>query len=73
MADTIINTPSRDDASSAVGWIVALIVVLAVIIAGFVWVRRDVGVPNTGTGTNINVDLPSTPIGGGDTSGGAVQ
>lgn len=60
MADTVINTPSRNDESSALGWIVALIVVLAVIVAGFVWVRRDVGVPNTGT--NINVEVPTTGI-----------
>jgi hypothetical protein len=60
MADTVINTPSRNDESSALGWIVALIVVLAVIVAGFVWVRRDVGVPNTGT--NINVEVPTTDI-----------
>lgn len=71
MADTVIsNTPARDDGSSAIGWAVALIVILAVIVAGFVWTRRDVGIPNTGSGTNINVELPSVPTGG---TGGATQ
>lgn len=64
MADTVINTPSRNEDSGALGWVVALIVILAVIVAGFVWVRRDVGIPNTGTDTNINVDLPSSGAGG---------
>ncbi len=66
MADTIVtNSPARDDGSSALGWVVALIVVLAVIVAGFVWAQRDVGIPNTGT--DINVELPTT--GSMDTSG----
>ncbi len=60
MADTVINTPSRNDDSSAIGWIVALIVVLAVIVAGFMWVRRDVGIPNTGTNVNVEVPTPTT-------------
>lgn len=59
MADTIVtNGPAREDGSTALGWIVALIVILAVIVAGFVWARNDVGVPNTGT--NINVEVPAT-------------
>ncbi len=62
MADTIVtNTPSRDDSSTALGWIVALIVVLAVIVAGFVWARRDVGIPNTGTNINVEVPAPTIP------------
>lgn len=61
MADTIVNTPSRDDGSTALGWIVALIVVLAVIVAGFVWARRDVGIPNTGTNINVEVPAPTIP------------
>ncbi len=62
MADTMItNSPAREEGTSALGWIVALIVILAVIVAGFVWVRSDVGIPNTGT--NINVEVPSVPTG----------
>ncbi len=65
MADTIVtNSPTRDDGSTALGWIVALIVILAVIVAGFVWARRDVGIPNTGSDeTHLNVSLPSAPVG----------
>ncbi len=70
MADTIVtNTPTRDDGSTALGWVVALIVILAVIVAGFVWAQRDVGIPNTGT--DINVELPTT--GGVDTTGGLTE
>jgi hypothetical protein len=59
MADTIItNTPARDEDTSAVGWVVALIVVLAVIVAGYVWYQRGADIPNTG-GTNINVEVPT--------------
>ncbi len=65
MADTIVtNTPSRDEDSTALGWIVALIVILAVIVAGFVWSQRGVGIPNTGT--DINVEVPAVPTGGAD-------
>ncbi len=63
MADTVINTPSRNEESSTVGWIVALIVVLAVIVAGFVWVQNDAGIPNTGTGTDINLGVPASGAG----------
>jgi hypothetical protein len=75
MADTVItNTPgTRDDGAGALGWIVALIVILAIIVAGFVWVRRgNVGVPNTGA-ANINVQLPSTGGSGGTGGTGGTQ
>ena len=66
MADTIVtSSPARDDGSSALGWIVALIVVLAVIVAGFIWVRSDVGVPNTGTNINVEVPAAETLVPGG--------
>ncbi len=59
MADTIItNTPARTDDSGALGWVVALIVVLAVIVGGYVWYQRGADIPNTG-GTNINVEVPA--------------
>ena len=60
MADTIISSPSRSNESGVLGWVVALIVVLAVIVAGFVWMRQGVGIPNTGSGTNINVAVPAS-------------
>jgi hypothetical protein len=62
MADTIVtNTPARDEDSSALGWIVALIVVLAVVVAGFVWYQRGAEIPNTGTNINVEVPTPSVP------------
>jgi hypothetical protein len=61
MADTMItNSPSRNDESSALGWAVALIVLLAVVVAGFVWYQqRGAEIPNTGT--QINVQTPLVP------------
>lgn len=74
MADTIItNTPDRQQDSGAVGLILALIIVAAIVVGGFVWYRKGApGVPNTG-GTNINVTLPSGSgsTGGGSAGGGA--
>lgn len=60
MTDTVFHTLSQSEHSSALGWIVSLIVILTVIVAGFVWVRRDVGIPNTGSDTNIHAEVPST-------------
>lgn len=71
MADTIINTPgTRDDSgASAVGWVLALIVALAVIAVAVFWYRNGApSVPNTGT--NINVELPDA---GAVTPDGAMQ
>ncbi len=70
MADTIItNTPERTDDSSVVGWVVALIVVLAVLVAGYVWVRNGANAPASGgAGTNINVQLPTGTGGEGGTT-----
>ena len=72
MADTIItNTPDRrSDDSGAVGLIVALIILLAILVAGFVWYRHGAGIPNTGGATNINVTVPTPGGTGGGASGG---
>ena len=60
MADTMItNSPTRDEESNALGWTVALIVLLAVVVAGFVWYQRGAEIPNTGT--QINVETPVVP------------
>ncbi len=63
MADTIINTPSGNDSGSA-GWAVALIILLAVIVGGFVWYRYY-RAPAAAPATNnsINVTIPSPPAG----------
>ncbi len=56
MADTIVNTPGQDNGTA--GWVVALIVLLAVIVGGFVWYRYYRAAPAPAT-TNINVTLPT--------------
>lgn len=66
MADTIINTPgAQGDSASAVGWVAALIIVLALIVGAFVWYRNG-AVPNVPSTGDINVTIPST-------GGGAAQ
>ncbi len=58
MADTIVNTPATQD-SGAAGWVVALVIVVAVIAAGvFFYQRGSFGAAPTG-GTNINVTVPN--------------
>lgn len=76
MADTIItNTPGTGDSGSgALGWVVALIVILAVVVGGFLWVRRGAPTPAPAS-TNINVQLPEVPTGntGGNAGGGTTE
>lgn len=70
MADTIINTPDRTGDNSALGLVVALIIVAAIIVAGFVWYRHGApGAPNSGA-TNINVTVPSGGASGATGGGG---
>jgi hypothetical protein len=62
MADTIVNTPSQE--SSSAGWAVAVIILLAVIVGGFVWYRsHGVAAAPAPAGTNISVTIPA-PTGG---------
>src|ERR1051326_8914482 len=72
MADTIItNTPERDDDASGAAWAVALVLLAALLVAGFYMLRRPGNpvVPNTGNPpANINVTLPSGDTGTGGTS-----
>lgn len=72
MADTVItNTPgstrSADEGAGAIGWAVGLILVIAAVVAGFIYFRNN-GVPAP-VDTNINVTVPGAS-GGADTSGG---
>lgn len=67
MADTIVNTPAPQSDSSA-GWVVAIIILLAVIAGGVYAYRAGMfgsrAAPDT---TNINVTIPNPlPSGGGD-------
>ena len=74
MADTIItNTPgvtrSVDDGSSAIGWVVALLVVLALIVGGVVlYLSSYGGIATPAPSTDINSTLPA---GGANSTGSA--
>jgi cell division protein YceG involved in septum cleavage len=60
MADTIVNTPASSD-SGAAGWVVAVVVILAVIVGGFLWYRHygAYSAPTPAGTTNINVTMPN--------------
>ena len=63
MADTIItNSPERDGDGGA-GWVVALVIIIAVVVGGIVLYRRGVfrAVAPAGN-TNINVTVPTPNI-----------
>ncbi len=67
MADTIVtNSPGTND-SSAVGMLVALIILVAIVVGGIVMYQRGFfnGAAPSDT-TNINVTVP-TPTGSGGT------
>ncbi len=71
---TVINNPGgterviERETDSGAGWVVALVIVVAVLLALFAWARyynpNSVASPG---GTNINVTLPNT---GTDNTGG---
>ena len=56
---------AHDDGANALGWVVALIIIAALAIGGYAWMRYGT---SSGSGSNINVTLPSA----GGTSGGAM-
>ena len=65
MTDTIItNTPRSSDDSGGAGWLVALVIILAVGIGGLVLYQKGFFNGNGETTTNINVTIPDpvTPI-----------
>jgi len=61
MADTIVNTPSQD--SGTAGWAVAVIILLAVIVGGFLWYRSHGAAAPAQPGANINVTIPAPTSG----------
>ncbi len=67
MADTIVtNSPGTND-SSAVGMVVALIILVAIVVGGIVMYQRGFfNMSQPADTTNINVTLP-TPTGSGGT------
>jgi len=71
MADTIVtNSPGQGD-SSAIGMVIALIILVAVVVGGIVMYQRGFfnNGPQPADTTNINVTIP-TPTGG---NGGTAQ
>lgn len=60
MADTIINTPSPNNSDSSAGWVVALVVILAVVVGGIVLYQKGYfAAPSQPDTTNINVTIPT--------------
>lgn len=60
MADTIVNTPAQD--SGAAGWFVAVMILVAVVIGGYMW-YRSYGIPQAESATtNINVTIPAPAV-----------
>lgn len=61
MADTIIsNTPGSRGDSEMAGWVLALLVILAMVVAGVVLYQNDFfrSATDTSDTTNINVTTP---------------
>jgi len=71
MAETVINNPSAlrsDEGSAAAGWIVALLIVAGIILAG-VYVVPRLQAPASTPDANINVTLPEGTIPSTNNSG----
>ena len=59
MADTIItNSPERDGSGGA-GWVVALVIIIAVVVGGIVLYRRGAFRAAAPASNNINVTIPN--------------
>ncbi len=58
---TVINAPRSDNGDGNAGWVVAVIILLAVVgIGAYLWVNyRRAAVPPAPNGTNINVTIPA--------------
>ncbi len=70
MADTIITNsnpnPNPNNNDSAAGWLVAFVIIIAVILGGVILYRRGAfnrpaPAPAPASSTNINVTLPPPP------------
>ncbi len=70
MADTIVTNTPGTTSDSAAGWVVALIVLAAVVIGGLIWYRSGASLPSGDTNINVSVPTPSAGTGG---TGGATQ
>lgn len=74
MADTIItNTPGRRETEEGAGWIVAMILIIAIVFGGIMLYRDGFfGTNAPAESTNINVSIPDTltPSNNGTDGGG---
>ncbi len=62
MADTIItNSPERDNGDGGAGWVVALVIIIAVIVGGIILYRHGAfgNTAQPANSTNINVTVPN--------------
>jgi FlaG/FlaF family flagellin (archaellin) len=61
---TIVNTPNSDSGMGAAGWVVAVVVLVAIVLVGlFVW-PGYAQQSNSAPSTNINVEVPTPGTGG---------
>jgi len=59
MADTIItNSPERNDSDGGAGWVVALVIIIAVIVGGVILYRRGAFRAAAPANNTINVTVP---------------
>jgi hypothetical protein len=59
MADTIItNSPERDGSGGA-GWVVALVIIIAIVVGGIVLYRRGAFRAAAPASSTINVTIPN--------------
>jgi hypothetical protein len=71
---TVVNSPAGTEDSGAGGWAVAAVIILLVVLfAIFLWPRLPVGggAQPQGDSASINVNIPTGGSGGGETGGGA--
>lgn len=74
MADTVITPAVQDSGANAMGWAVAIVLVIGILFFGiFVWPGAARSTPATPTNTNpsvdLNVTLPEGVVPGTNTSG----
>jgi hypothetical protein len=83
---TIVNNPGpservveRTSGDATAGWAIAIIILIAIVIGAFAWVRYHGApyAPSTGTpaggSANINVSVPGTSGGGSGSTGGGTS
>jgi hypothetical protein len=59
MADTIITNSPEKDGSGGAGWVVALVIIIAVVVGGIVLYRRGAFRAVAPASSTINVTIPN--------------